>query len=137
MVVQIRGIIQHLSRVSWDNNRVLRLGVPYYEICGYHNLNCEKHVDSKSEASSYWNVLKHVIIRKGSTVQNAEDKNVTPKDYRMLYRFPHIAVCGFVNKVKKHFTTMMAVGVPASYLLRLMDIISTDTCFIFISQGML
>jgi hypothetical protein len=137
MVVQIRGFIQYLCRVSWDNKRMLRLGVPCYQICGYHNLNCEKYTDSKNNALSRWNVSKPVTTRKGSTVQNAEDTNMTPIDYRVLYRFPHITVCGFVNKIKKHFTTVMAVGVPASYLLRLMDVISKDTFFIFISQGII
>lgn len=136
MVVQIRGVIQCLCRINWDSRRVLRLGVPCYQVCGYHNLNGKKHTDSKKGALSYLNALKP-IIRNESVVQNADDTNMTSKDYRMLYRFSHIAVCGFVNKIKKHFTILMTVGVPGSYILRLMDIISTDTFFIFISQGII
>lgn len=137
MVVQIRGMIQCLCRITWDSRRVLRLGVPCYQICGYHNLNGQKHTDSTNGALSYLNVLKPSIIRRRSIAQNAEDTNMTPKDYRMLYRFSHVAVCGFVNKIKKHFTTFMAVGVPGSYILRLLDFISFDTFFFFISQGMI
>jgi len=137
MVVQIRGVVQCLCRITWDSRRVLRLGVPCYQFCGYHNLIGQKHTDSRKGALSYLNALKPVIIRKGSTVQNAADTNMTPKDYRMLYRFSHITVCGFVNKIKKHFTILMTVGVPGSYILKLMDVISSDTFFIFISQGMI
>jgi hypothetical protein len=134
MVVQIRGVIHSVCRITWDNRRVLRLGVPCYQICGYHNLI--GHTDSRKGALLYLNALKPIIIRKGSIVQNV-DTNMTPKDYRMLYRFSHITVCGFVNKIKKHFTILMTVGVPGSYILRVMDIISSDTFFIFISQGMI
>jgi len=137
MVVQIREAVQCLCRITWDSRRVLRLGVPWYQFCGYHNLIDQKHTDSGKGALSYLNALKPIIIRKGSTVQNADDTNMTPKDYRMLYRFSHITVCGFVNKIKKHFTILMTVGVPGSYILKLMDIISSDTFFIFTSQGMI
>jgi hypothetical protein len=116
---------------------VLRLGVPCYQFCGYHNLNGQKHTDSRKGALLCMNALKPIIIRKGSTVQNADDTNMTPKDYRMLYRFSNIIVCGFVNKIKKHFTMLMTVGVPGCYILKVMDIISSDTFLIFISQGMI
>jgi hypothetical protein len=116
---------------------VLRFGESCYQICGYHNLIGQKHTHSTKGALSYSNVLKPIIIRKGSIVQNAEDTSMTPRDYRMLYKFSHITICGFVNKIKKHFTILMTVGVPGSYILRSMDIISTDTFFIFISQGMI
>ena len=136
MVVKIRGIMQCLRRVSWNNSHFVRFDlIP--SRCGYHNLNCERHTGSQNDALLYLNVLKPVIIRKGSNVQSAKDTDMTPKDYRILYRFPHVPVCGFVNKVKKRFTTFMAVGVPTSYLLRLMDVISTDTFFFFITQGMM
>jgi hypothetical protein len=135
MVVQIRGVIQCLCRITWDCRRVLRLGESCYQICGYHNI-IGKEPRSTKGALTYLNVFKP-IIRKGSIVQNAENTSMTPKDYRMLYRFSHITLCGFVNKIKKHFTILMTVGVPGCYLLRSMDIISSDTFFIFISQGMI
>jgi len=135
MVVQIRGVVQCLCRITWDSRRALRLRVPFYQFCGHHNLIGQKHTDSKKGSFSYLNAP--IIIRKESTVQNANDTNMTPKDYRMLYRFSHITFCGFVNKIKKHFTILMTLGVPGSGILRLMDIISSDTFFIFISQGMI
>lgn len=137
MVVQIRGVVQCLCRIAWDSRRVLRLGVPCYQFCGYHNVIGEKRTDSRKGALSYLNGLKPIIIRKGSIIQNADDTNTTPKDYHMLYRFSHVTVCAFVNKIKKHFTLLMTIGVPGSYILRLMDIISPDTFLIFISQGII
>lgn len=59
------------------------------------------------------------------------------KDYRVLYRFPYTRVGGIVNKLKKHFTVVTAAGVPTSALLKLMDVISTDTMTTFIVLGML
>jgi hypothetical protein len=137
MVVKITGVIQCLCRITWDCHRVLRLGESCYQICGYHNFIGKQHTHSAKGALSYLNVFKPLIIRKGGIVHNAEDTSKTPKDYRMLYRFSHITVCGFVNKIKKHFTILMTVGVPGSYILRSMDIISSDTFFIFISQGII
>jgi hypothetical protein len=74
--------------------------------------------------------------RKGD-VQNAMDTSMTSKDYQVLYRFPYIRIGGIVNKLKKHFTVVTAAGIPTSVLLKLMDVISTDTMTVFIALGMI
>jgi hypothetical protein len=137
MAFPVRGIIHHLYTTSWCNNSVLKLSLLPYKIYDYRNLNCKTHADSKNDAKSFFNASKSIGITKGRNIQNAVDTSVTRKDYRVLYRFPYIRVGGIVNRLKKHFTTVAILGVPTSLLLKLMDIISTDTVSVFIALGMI
>ncbi|KDR12186.1 hypothetical protein L798_14005 [Zootermopsis nevadensis] len=135
MVVPVRGIAHHFCVIKWCNSIISRLGLLPSQTNGYYNLNCKIHADSRNNAKPHFNDFSYVGRRKGSNVQNAVDTSETSKDYYILYRFPYVRVGGVVNKLKKHITAVTVAGVPASVLLQLMNVISTETMIVFITVG--